>query len=368
MKNPFQYTGLVDNEYYLSRTGIEKELQLQFESRQNLLVQGPRRMGKSSAIIHTFSKLQKARKCYFVHTDFYGIETLNGVRDKLFMAMEQLPLSVQLRKQLEKAGPLTGASAFGFGLSWTGQQRENLLEDALNLFAKIGKSHPLVVFFDEFQSLLEAKESSEILGRLRSEIQKQPDVFYLYAGSDRIRLRDIFFLERSPFFKSAALLEVGSIDRKDFIPWLEKRFAQGKRTIDPTIWPPLFDLMQDVPGDIQHFCHALWDSSKPGDPIADSTCEKATVYLLDMQEKSFIDFWNMLSGNQQKFLRGLALRPGLGHSSNAFLEQAGLSSSSAASKALNAMLSRGALWKAGSSIAFSNPFLKLWILRNESRV
>ena len=367
MKNPFQYTGLVDNEYYLPRGDIEKELQLQFESRQNLLVQGPRRMGKSSAIIHTFSKLQKAKKCYFIHADFYGIETLNGVRDKIFMAMEQLPLAAQLRKQLEKAGTLTGASAFGFGLSWTGQQRETLLEDALNLFAKIGKSRPLVVFFDEFQSLLDAKESSEILGRLRSEIQKQPHVFYLYAGSDRIRLRDIFFLESSPFFKSAALFEIGPIDRGAFIPWLEERFAQGNRSIGPAIWAPLFDLMQDVPGDIQHFCHALWNSSDPGDHIDDTICEKATVHLLNMQEKSFIDFWNMLSGNQRKLLRGLALRPDLGHSSSAFLEQARLSSSSAASKALNAMLTRGALWKAGPNLAFSNPFLKLWILRNESR-
>lgn len=366
MKNPFQYTGLVGKTAYLHRTEIEKALLNYFETRQNLLVQGPRRMGKTSAIINTFSGLQEKKKCYFLHVDFYGITSIDGIRDKFLFALKQIPLPVRFRKELGKTlGTITGASAFGFGLNWAGNQRENLLEDLLSVFAEINAKKPLVVFFDEFQSLLDAENAPEIFGRLRSEIQKQPDVFYIYAGSDRPRLREIFFLEKTPFFKSAALMEVGSISRKEFIPWLEKHFAEGQRTVDPLIWPPLFDLVCDIPGDIQHFCHTLWTLSEPGDHIDDTACREATKYLLDMQQKSFIDFWNILPRNQQKVLQGLALHPGLGHTSADFLKKAALSSSSASSKALNALLARGSIWQAGKQFAFANPFLRLWIMQQQ---
>ena len=366
MKNPFQYTGIASKEFYLHRDEIEASLLEHFESRQNLLVQGPRRMGKTSAILNTFSDLQENNKCLFVHVDFYGVTSVEGVRDKIMFAIDQLPVRTRLRKELEKKlKNTTGATAFGFGLNWSGQQRETLLEDVLSVLAEFGAQKPLAVFFDEFQSLLDAAEAEEILGRLRSEIQKQPDVFYVYAGSDRPRLREIFFLEKSPFFKSAALLEVGSIDRKKFIPWLENRFATGQRTVDPRIWLPLFDLTEDVPGDIQHICHTLWTLSESGDHVDENRWGEAINYLLDMQQKGFIDFWSVISKNQRKLLRGLALYPEQGHSSAAFIKNTGLSSSSASSKALEVMLSRGALWRIGDRLAFSNPFMRLWIMRQE---
>lgn len=118
-----------------------------------------------------------------------------------------------------------------------------------------------------------------------------------------------------------------------------------------------------MPGDIQHFCHTLWTLSKPGDRIDDEACREAMDYLLNMQQKSFIDFWNVLSRNQRKVLRGLALYPEHGHTSVAFLKKAGLSSSSASSKAMNALLGRGSIWRAGERFAFSNPFMRLWIMR-----
>ena len=366
MKNPFQYTGLVGKASYLHRSTIENVLLDHFESRQNLLVQGPRRMGKTSAIINTFSDLQAKKKCLFLHVDFYGLNTIHDIRDKLLFAVEQIPLTARLRKDLKKLmGEITGATAFGFGINWSVKQRESMLEDVLSLFAEINNKRPLVVFFDEFQSLLDAEDSGEILGRLRSEIQKQQDVFYLYAGSDRARLREIFFLEKSPFFKSAALMDVGPIDRKEFIPWLEKHFAAGKRSVNSLIWAPLFDLVCDVPGDIQHFCHTLWTLSEPGDCIDDDACRIAIDYLLDMQQKSFIDFWSILSPNQRKVLRGLALYPKNGHTSSVFIKGVGLSSSSASSKALDAMLKRGTIWRAGDRFALSNPFMQLWILREQ---
>jgi len=367
MDNPFQYSGVAQKAAYLPRAEIEKQLQEYARSGQNLLVQGPRRVGKTSVVSNTFEDLQRKKKCYFLKADFFGVSSLKGVRDILARALDQLPLTAQLKRKLgSQVSKITGMSAFGFGVNWRGSRREQMIEDILEMFAEINRARPLVVFFDEFQSLLDMANADEVLGRLRSEIQRQSDVFYIFAGSDRTRLREIFFVENGPFLKSAALLEVGFIERETFIPWLEERFEGGKRKVDASIWAPLFDLANDVPGDVQQFCHALWLKSDRGVRIDAQLVEEALNYLVNMQENAFVDFWNFLTENQRRLLRGVATMPDEGHTSRAFLEWAQLSSSSASSKAMDAMLKRGALWRAGERLAFSNPVMKLWILRRES--
>ena len=363
-ENPFQYTGVVSERAFVAREGVARVLRDHFASRQNLLVQGARRMGKTSVIMRTFTALQERKQCFFLHVDFYGVSTLEGVRDKLLRGIEQLPLGAQLRKKLEEPFQrMTGFQAFGFGVNWQREQREVILEDILGLLPRINAVRPLAVFFDEFQDLLHLPTAREVLGRLRSEIQQQPEVFYLFAGSDQVPLREIFFIEKSPFFKSAAVTEVGPIAREEFIPWLEARFVDGGRTVEAVIWGPLFDWVYDVPGDVQHFCHTLWTLSRPGDTIGEAACNAAVQYLLDMQQKTFEDFWRLLAENQKRLLRGLAEHRELGHTSAEFLKKTGINSSAASSKALDAMLQKGALWYLDDRPAFTNPFLRLWLLR-----
>lgn len=366
MENPFQYSGVAEAAAYLPRAEIETRLLEYAKSGQNLLVQGPRRVGKTSVVTNTFEALQRKKKCYFLKADFFGTSSLKGVRDILARALDQLPLTAQLKRKLgSQVSKIMGMSTFGFGVNWRGTSREQMVEDILEMFAEINRARPLVVFFDEFQSLLDMPNAAEVLGRLRSEIQRQSKVFYIFAGSDRARLREIFFVENGPFLKSAALLEVGLIERERFIPWLEERFAAGKRKVDPSVWAPLFDLANDVPGDLQQFCHAAWLKSERGTRIDAQQVEESLNYLVNMQENAFVDFWNFLSENQRRLLRGLATLPGEGHTSRGFLEWTQLSSSSASSKAMDAMLKRGALWRAGDAVAFSNPVMKLWILKRE---
>ncbi|MDY0211754.1 MAG: hypothetical protein RBR06_01965 [Desulfuromonadaceae bacterium] len=73
------------------------------------------------------------------------------------------------------------------------------------VFAHIERAHqesPLVVFLDEFQDVLNCQDSDRLLALLRSYIQHQPDIPYLFAGSTRHQMYDIFIGYSSPFFKS----------------------------------------------------------------------------------------------------------------------------------------------------------------------
>jgi hypothetical protein len=74
------------------------------------------------------------------------------------------------------------------------------------MFNDIERTHqerPLVVVLDEFQDVLNCQDSDRLIAMLRSYIQHQPDIPYIFAGSIRHQMYDIFMGYSSPFFKSA---------------------------------------------------------------------------------------------------------------------------------------------------------------------
>ena len=73
MKMPFRYGCVVDGEYFCPRPELERQLRNYAESGQNLVIQGERRMGKTSlvkkALAVVFARERQARWSRFVKRD-----------------------------------------------------------------------------------------------------------------------------------------------------------------------------------------------------------------------------------------------------------------------------------------------------------
>ena len=74
-------------------------------------------------------------------------------------------------------------------------------------------------------------DGERILAILRGRIQLDASTAYIFLGSIRNRMTDIFWSPDSPFYHSAAALPVGEIDGKDFLSFLQGRFATGGRRL-----------------------------------------------------------------------------------------------------------------------------------------
>jgi hypothetical protein len=138
---------------------------------------------------------------------------------------------------------------------------------AMHAVERAGRWRPLVVFFDEFQDIvenLEDRAASHLLGVLRGEIQRHNRVAYIFAGSARGSMLDLFTAETSHFYQSATILEVGPIPRGDMSAFLVEQFARGERKLEPDILQAIFALAGDSPSDQQQFSYHLWTQSTPG--------------------------------------------------------------------------------------------------------
>lgn len=348
--NPFKIDGIVDGVDYMPRKESE-ELLKYHEAGRNVLIRGPRRTGKSSLVVNTFQRVD----CRFIRIDFWGVKTEAKAIEKMARAFEPF---------CKKLPVLSGFNVGGIGLQWKSPDSLSSVEDLLQIALELCKKKPAVVFLDEFQALLDLPDSDQFLGTLRSEIQAQAEVQYIFAGSNQNQLMEIFYSQRSPFFKSAALMEVGSLDRDDFIQWLEDKFAATDRSIDPKLWDAVFQLSYSIPGDVQDICYHLWNDAEEGGEISAADFGATLKRVLQERSSGYEGMWNMLTYNQQKIAIGLARYRDDKYTSNEFMQLSGATSSASIKRGIEALESKGLIWMSSKRWIFSDPFFALWMVNN----
>ncbi len=346
--NPFKIDGIVSGADYMPRKETKTLLEYQ-QAGRNVLVLGPRRTGKSSLIVNTFS----GEDFQLVRVDFWGVKTEEKATEKIARALSAFD---------KKVPGLTGLNVGAVGLSWTRSSEMNGVEEALRRIPILHKKKPVVVFFDEFQCLMDLQNSDQFLGALRSEIQAQSDISYIFAGSNHQKLTEMFYAQRNPFFKSAAQIEIGVLEKGAFSEWLNEKFSRTNRTVSSELWNPIFSLVQSIPGDVQDICYHLWNDSQEGDEIDAEQLEFSVRKVIHERSAGYLSIWGMLTDNQQRVALGVATYQGNHYLSAEFMHLSGTTSSASVKRGLDSLADKGIIWKHENRWIFSDPFFTWWVI------
>jgi AAA+ ATPase superfamily predicted ATPase len=168
-----------------------------FRSAQNIVVQGERRIGKTSLIVETARKIKRERALLTV--DLMAIKSAQDIYERIIKSVFKLERDDgflnKLLKMLSHLRPVVGVdpntNALTVSLDTSNRLSPTSLEEALDLVEKMNERKRLIVFFDEFQEVLTCSEQREILAILRSKIQYHENVAYVFAGSIRNRQNDV---------------------------------------------------------------------------------------------------------------------------------------------------------------------------------
>ena len=345
--NPFKIDGIVSGADYMPRKEAKTLLEYQ-QAGRNVLVLGPRRTGKSSLIVNTFSGVD----FQLLYVDFWGVKTEGKATEKIVRALSGFD---------KKAPSLTGLNVGAVGLSWTRSAEMNGVEDALRRIPVLHKKKPVVVFFDEFQCLMDLKNSNQFLGAVRSEIQAQSNISYVFAGSNHQTLTEMFYAQRNPFFKSAAQIELGVLEKDVFSKWLNEKFSQTNRTVLEKLWTPIFSLAQAIPGDVQDVCYHLWNDTQEGSVLGEEQLEWTVRKVIHERAAGYSSIWGMLTDNQQRIALGVALYSGEHYLSSEFIRLSGATSSASIKRGLDSLAAKGVVWSCEGCWVFSDPFFALWV-------
>lgn len=271
-QNPFLYSGEVSGEFFWDRERERKELKRDISDRQKIVLYSNRRMGKTSLVKEVLRNLSKDS---FITTyiDLYPTNSIEdfinrytagvakavrGPINKTIMEIKALFRSFTPMLTVDDDGKPVFTIDFGRKAN-----KETLLEEVLEAFPTYcsKKNKQGVVVFDEFQQIASYDNKFKLEATLRSHFQTHNNVSYVFLGSKKHLLMEIFSSANRPFYHSAKMFPLEDIDLKIMIDCVLDRFKRTGREIDLASVEHLVRLADNNIYYTQRLAHSVWNAT-----------------------------------------------------------------------------------------------------------
>lgn len=364
---PFKYGCVVSGDNFCPRPELERQLQEFARAGQNLVIQGARRMGKTSLIQHAIRNMRGMRLIYI---DLYYIRSLSDfcsrVMKGIAKASDELPFlkkAVQYAFRLRPVialDPRDGSTTISVDSKAAGEP--DSLGAVLATLEKLAADGRSCIVFDEFQDILRIENAMGILAEMRGVIQFQENTPYFFTGSVRNEMMKIFDDMDSPFYKSALTFAVDEIDPVVFTRFITERFGKGDRKISAAVIARIIEFADGVSGDVQELCEALWETTASGADVTLDAFEAAFELIFSREIGGYETIMERLTPAQAVVLRAMADDARAKVYSNAFVLRVGMPVSSVR-RVVGRLVADRILFLRNGAYRFSNPFFREWISR-----
>jgi hypothetical protein len=331
-------------------------------------MQGDRRTGKTSLVLET---VRHMKGIALFHADFLCVRDQADVCRRLVAALARLEDSeswiTKAIRMLAHLRPTVSIDPSSGAPTVTVDSRvaaePATLDTVLDVLLAQTKRRRTCVLLDEFQDILDIDDGERTLAVLRSRIQLDSNTPYIFLGSIRNKMAEIFFKYSSPFYHSAAAFKVGNIDPDEFFAFIKKRFATGGRKLTRAMFDAIARTARDTPGFIQELCDALWQMSSKGTTLEESDIQQALAIIFARENDHFTFALKQLTAQQTRVLRTIAVRGGREILSGAFLEAAQVFNAASVKKAVAKLERENIIYNYDGEYRFGSPFFCEWILR-----
>lgn len=369
--NPFSYGTIVKGQYFYDRHEECKRIVSTLAGGNNLVLFAPRRFGKTSLVFRAIEELEKLGYIC-VYFDFMPVYS----RESFIEAYSKAILSKQnnLEKSIKKIAtlikgirPKLAFDQYGkpeFTMDFTDDKvSEKTLEDIIDLperLATEGKRYMIV--FDEFQEINKLNgENFEKL--LRSKIQQQEHVNYLFLGSRTHLLNDMFNNKGRAFYNAAMLMQLESLPKKETIEFLKSRLSLSDIIIDETVSLCLIEQAGNIPYYIQLLAAEVWQymislQHEVNIEIISICAER----IVDLKNDYYFELYDRQSAYQKKLLKSL-LVSGENVFSADYTKRFRLSATSTTQKSLLGLVENGIIEKVKGNYFVADPFFKRFLTR-----
>ena len=342
--NPFITGGYLSPEYFCNRAEETKRIIDATSSRRNLTLISLRRMGKTGLLKHVKYQLEHSKKSFAViYADLLpttnGNEMLNSISSALYRIRKSeknflekmLSLMASLRPRLTM-DPLTGEPSIELKVESSSGMKSGL-EQVLKLISEIKQD--IVFMFDEFQQIANYPEKN-IESMLRSVIQTYPVVPFIFSGSSKHMLENMFMSPGRPFYQSSELMYLDRIKNDDYRIFIREKFNQGNMEIDDLSISKVFNWTRLHTYYVQYVCNHLYEKGE--NIIGEEQVNNIFHQIITDFEPQYINYRNLLPAHQYRLLKAIAAEDGVTQpTSGNFIAKNDLTSPSSVSTSLKAL-------------------------------
>lgn len=304
--NPFFYGGVVYGDHFCNRSEELAEIRRDIHAGLNILLYAPRRFGKTSLVVKALEGLEGPAVYFdmmrvidereFVQKYFRAVSaSMERSSDRLIRLLKR---TLHFRPNVTAVFDDSGSPSLSLSLAPGEEHR--VLDDVLALplhFAQ-HRNTSVTVVFDEFQDVARLG----IEAKLRSIIQHHgARVSYLFLGSKKSIMEQIFKDSRTPFYRSVKHIPIGPIAREEWMVHIRRRFCAGGKTISDHAIDRLLDVTGGFPHYTQQLAYELYAAVEHA--VDDAAVDAAITTVTAREEDFLLNEWESLSTNQKRALK-----------------------------------------------------------------
>ena len=370
--NPFIITGSIPPEYFCDRREESMKIIKGIAGGNNFCLLSPRRLGKSKLVKYCYADKELVQKYYTFYIDILHTKSLKeftfyfgqAVFNQLYsQSRKMLSAFVQGLKSINaKFGfnPVNNTPTFSLELGDIGRPEYTLAE----IFECLEKADkPCIVAFDEFQQITKYPEKN-IEALLRSHIQQLSNVNFIFSGSERHIVSEMFLSSARPFYNSTSIMELHPIKPdvyKDFVCSLFQEFG---RKVDEDDVLKIYNAFEGNTYYMQKTFHEAF--------INTSECEICTLDMLRQTINSMIEeegdgyrlLLSRIPERQKELLYAIAAE-GKAEKimSSAFIRKYSLLSASSVQAAVRKLMEYDLLTVGNGTYCISDVLFRMYLIR-----
>ena len=370
--NPFIVTGKIEPEYFCDRVTESARLVKSVTNGNNLVIISPRRMGKTGLIQFCYDKPEIANEYY---TFFIDILHTSSLREFTYLLGREIyetllprsrkmaSLFIQTIKSISgKFGfdPITGMPTFNVELGDI-DRPEYTLDEIFQYLAHADK--PCIVAIDEFQQIAKYPEKN-IEAQLRTHIQKLRNCNFIFAGSERHMMQEMFTSAARPFYHSADMLELKAIVPEIYIPFIVSHFEKRTRHIAPDDVERVYNLFKGHTYYVQKTFNEAFADTPEAEECTLETLRAAIDNMIASNDTIFREILSNIPEKQKELLYAIAKEGEAERiTSAAFIKRHSLASASSVQSAMKKLLGKDIITEINKVFSVTDRLFAMWMNR-----
>lgn len=368
--NPFIVTGKIEPEYFCDRVQESSRLIRSITNGNNMVIISPRRMGKTGLIQFCYDKPEIKEEYY---TFFIDILHTSSLREFTYLLGREiyetlLPRSrkmanlfIQTIKSISgKFGfdPVSGMPTFNVELGDI-ERPEYTLEEIFRYLAAADK--PCIVAIDEFQQVAKYPEKN-IEALLRTHIQKIRNSNFIFAGSERHMMQEMFLSASRPFYHSADMLELKAITPEIYIPFIVGHFEKRNRRIEAENVEKVYNLFKGHTYYIQKTFNEAYADTQEGSECTLTVIQAAIDNMIATNDTIFREILSNIPEKQKELLYAIAKEGEVEQITSAkFIKRHSLTSASSVQSAIKKLLEKDLITEINKVFSVTDKLFAMWI-------
>ncbi|MBQ2535737.1 MAG: ATP-binding protein, partial [Bacteroidaceae bacterium] len=338
----------------------------------NIALISPRRLGKTDLIRHCFNQPAIKNGYYTFMIDIYATGSLRDFVNVFGKAiLEELKprgrkaweLFVSALKSLQQelTFDVNGIPIWSLGLG----NMDNPVVTLDEIFTYLETADkPCIVAIDEFQQITQYSDGQNIEAALRTYIQRCQNATFIFAGSKRHLMGEIFTSPSRPFYQSVITMGLSPISEEKYTEFAVRLFERNGKHLAKEVVHEVYHRFNGVTSCLQRVMNVLYFRTEKAGSCALEGVDEAIDYLLDLYSENYETQLSQMS-EKQRFVFRAIVAEGIATNvtSGAFIKKYRLWSASSVMSALKALLDKDFVTSENGAYMAYDQFFAFWLLR-----